>query len=284
MAAKIGRFALIVPLLFAQVDPAISSETSTYTYDALGRLVNTSNAGGPRNGSTTSSRYDPAGNRAAMSVNQALPTENTAVTFSISGPGTVAKGSSATFSIAKTGPASATVTLNYATADGLATSPTNYTGSSGTLSFRPWETLKTIGIPTVDDGLASPARTFSMAVSAPSPGGSVSTSSATATIAASTGNAPVANNDYATVGVCDGIYINLTANDTDPNGGYPLTIVGLTSPSKGSASIVNASTIYYNISFNGPGAVAMSYTVKNTAGYTATAIVTINIYNYGGCQ
>jgi YD repeat-containing protein len=264
--------------------PAAAAETSSYSYDALGRLISTSNSGGPRTGNTVSSRYDPAGNRAAVAVNQALPAESTAVTFAISGPGTVTKGSTATFSIAKTGSAAATVTVNYATSNGTATSPAHYAGASGTLSFRPWETLKTIGIPVVEDGLASPSRSFSMGISSPSAGGAITTASATATIAGTAGNAPVANSDSAIASVCAVTYINVTANDTDPNGGYPLTVVSITAPGTGTASIYNASTIRYQISYNGPGSTSLSYTVRNTAGYTSTAVVQIDIRDNGGCQ
>jgi YD repeat-containing protein len=44
---------------------AAASDTVTYTYDALGRLVAVSTSGGPNNGQTVSTAYDPAGNRAS---------------------------------------------------------------------------------------------------------------------------------------------------------------------------------------------------------------------------
>lgn len=45
-----------------------ASETITYTYDALGRLVNASTSGTVNNGLTTSTAYDPAGNRSSRTV------------------------------------------------------------------------------------------------------------------------------------------------------------------------------------------------------------------------
>lgn len=63
-----GRAILMLSLIAAW--PAIASETTTYTYDALGRLVQVSNAGGPRNGATNATRYDPAGNRGASSMSE----------------------------------------------------------------------------------------------------------------------------------------------------------------------------------------------------------------------
>jgi hypothetical protein len=50
---------------------AFASETVTYTYDALGRLVATTNTGSTNNGLTTSVAYDLAGNRNSYNVSGA---------------------------------------------------------------------------------------------------------------------------------------------------------------------------------------------------------------------
>jgi len=42
---------------------ARAQETSTYTYDALGRVVTVERSGGPANGTAASYTYDAAGNR-----------------------------------------------------------------------------------------------------------------------------------------------------------------------------------------------------------------------------
>ena len=280
MSIRRWQIALVIALVSAGPTAA---ETSTFTYDALGRLVATSISGGPRNGRTDAQRYDPAGNRSGNASGQPLPTETTAVTFALSGPGTVTKGTDAVFQIAKTGPAAATVTLNYATANGTATAPTDYAAVSATLSFLAWETLKNINIPTTDDGLASSAKTFSVSISSPSTGGSITTASATATIAASAGSAPIANNDSAIVGICSGKYIDVTANDSDPSGGYPLTVIAVTAGTLGTATITSASTIRYQ-AFGGTGSDAVTYTVRNTAGHSATATLALDIRDLGGCQ
>jgi hypothetical protein len=52
----------------AMATAAPASETVTYSYDALGRLVATSSSGGTNNGLTTSIGYDPAGNRQNYTV------------------------------------------------------------------------------------------------------------------------------------------------------------------------------------------------------------------------
>jgi YD repeat-containing protein len=60
-------------LIFAGVfialpQTALASETVTYSYDALGRLIKTVRSGGPASGVDASTQYDPAGNRTNVKV------------------------------------------------------------------------------------------------------------------------------------------------------------------------------------------------------------------------
>jgi YD repeat-containing protein len=48
--------------------PARASETITYTYDALGRLVAVGRAGTVNNGASAAYTYDPANNRTNVTV------------------------------------------------------------------------------------------------------------------------------------------------------------------------------------------------------------------------
>lgn len=47
---------------------AHAQETTTYTYDAKGRVVTVARSGGPANGTTTNYTYDPADNRSNVTV------------------------------------------------------------------------------------------------------------------------------------------------------------------------------------------------------------------------
>lgn len=47
---------------------AFAADTTTYSYDALGRLTASSVSGGPANGVNTGIALDPAGNRTSYSV------------------------------------------------------------------------------------------------------------------------------------------------------------------------------------------------------------------------
>ena len=66
-------------------------------------------------------------------------------------------------------PAAATeVTVNYATADGSATAPADYTSTSSTLTFEPGQTSRTVEVPIVDDDEEDDGETFTLTLSDPS--------------------------------------------------------------------------------------------------------------------
>jgi uncharacterized protein involved in exopolysaccharide biosynthesis len=48
--------------------PASATETTTYTYDALGRLTQSKSTGSVNNGLQTDTVFDPAGNRSNQTV------------------------------------------------------------------------------------------------------------------------------------------------------------------------------------------------------------------------
>jgi GH18 family chitinase/endo-1,4-beta-D-glucanase Y len=88
-------------------------------------------------------------------------------------------------------------------------------------------------------------------------------------------NQPIANND--TVYTVPGKVVEITplANDSDPGGGN-LTITNTTSPSNGAISL-NGTTITYTPNANFTGTDTFNYTVQNSAGLNATALITIFI-------
>lgn len=53
-----------------------------------------------------------------------------------------------------------TVTVQYTTADGTAVAPADYTATSGTLTFTPGQTVRTIAVPIVSDADDEPNETF----------------------------------------------------------------------------------------------------------------------------
>ena len=61
----------------------------------------------------------------------------------------------------------ATVTVDYATADGTATAGSDYTATSGTLTFRPGETEKTVSVPVLEDDHDEGSETLTLRLSNP---------------------------------------------------------------------------------------------------------------------
>jgi YD repeat-containing protein len=179
---------------------ALASETTTYSYDALGRLVATTSSGTVNNGLATSIAYDPAGNRSCYTVTGAA------------------------------------------------------TGSGGACGSGPPPPPPPSPPPPPPSPPPPP----------PPPGG------------------PVANPDGASVAKCSIVDVNVVANDTDPGGHYPLTVTGTSGATKGTATVVNASTIEYE-SFGVAGSTTFSYTVQNATGQSATGSITITISG-GVCQ
>ena len=79
-----------------------------------------------------------------------------------------------------------TVTVDYTTADGSASAGSDYTAQSGTLTFAPGQTAKTVAVPIADDTVREPPESFTLSVSNPA-GATVARGDATVTIAASDG-------------------------------------------------------------------------------------------------
>ena len=77
---------------------------------------------------------------------------------------------SVTVSVTRSGNTSNSATINYATNNGTATSPTDYTNTSGSLQFASGETLKTFVVPIIDDGLVERTETINLVLSSPSAG------------------------------------------------------------------------------------------------------------------
>ncbi len=91
----------------------------------------------------------------------------------------------AVFTVTISNPSSKSVTVAFATADGTATAGVDYTTTSGTLTFAPGETSKTISVPVIGDVFAEANETFFVNLTNPTE----------ATIGAGQGTATLTNND-----------------------------------------------------------------------------------------
>ncbi len=90
-----------------------------------------------------------------------LSINDVAVTETNTGTATV------TFSVTLSAASSQTVSVAYATSNGSAVQPTDYTSTSGTLTFQPGETSKTFTVAIVGDLLDEVNETFNVSLSSP---------------------------------------------------------------------------------------------------------------------
>jgi hypothetical protein len=87
----------------------------------------------------------------------------------------------AQFAVTLSGPSSQTVNVSFATANGTAVSPGDYTSLSGTVTFAPGETQKTVAVAVKADAISEASETFSLNLSGPS-GATVADGTGVATI------------------------------------------------------------------------------------------------------
>jgi hypothetical protein len=169
---------LLAMMLPLAVGTARAGETITYTYDALGRLVAAQNSGTVNNGQNVSVAYDAAGNRTSYTVTGAGPATPTLTI----GNASVTEGGNLAFPVTLSPSATGTVTVNYATANGTAVAPGDYTATSNTLTFTAGQTSKTIAIATIDDSTTESSEAMSVTLSGATGGAAIGTATGTGSI------------------------------------------------------------------------------------------------------
>lgn len=102
-------------------------------------------------------------------------------TFSIS-DASVTEGGNVVFTVSRSGTATGSQTVDYATSNGTATAGVDYTATSGTLTFATSDTSKTVTVPTTDDLVYEGNETFTLTLSNATGGASIATPTATGTI------------------------------------------------------------------------------------------------------
>jgi hypothetical protein len=285
MLRSVFRAALIGLLLCLAPSQANAQQATTYSYDALGRLNTVLQSAGPASGNAVTYTYDAAGNRTNY-----LSTQNAGI--SISGA-SANEGSALTFMVSRSGTTANVVTVNYATSNGTAVSGTNYTSTSGTLSFAAGVTSQAITVATIDDQVVTSSLSMGVTLSSPSGGATIDTASATGTINnIDTAAAPVALNPTINLGSAASTLIALLSLAN--TNGQAATVTAFTpSSGGGSASIAGDGQ---SVSYTAPVvakaapcepsyivAVTAAYTVKVTSGgATANGTVTFKVKGGAG--
>lgn len=198
----------------------------------------------------------------------------------------VTEGGNLVFTVTKTGSTSSSFTVNYATSNGSAVSGSDYTSASGTLTFLAADTTKTITIATIDDSSVESAETVNVTLSAASGGASISDALGIGTIndndTAPPNNPPVANPDSITLQKCASGSKDVIANDTDPDGHTPLTLVSVYSD-LGWAYVASGTTVGIYAP-DTDGVYTATYTVQDSLGATSNGTLTLTVSGGPICQ
>jgi len=121
-------------------------------------------------------------------ANGTISNDDTAPSVAINDPNTVLEGSAVTFTVTKTGSTALSHSFNWASANGTAVAPGDYTAGSGTVVFAPSDVSKTIQVQTATDASAEPNETFvvNLSTNASTNGATISDAQGTGTIADAT--------------------------------------------------------------------------------------------------
>jgi len=162
-----------------------------------------------------------------------------------------------TLSVGRSGGDTGIVSVTYATVNGSATAGSDYTSTTGTLTWQAGETgLKTFTVPVLTDSAAEGPETFTVNLSNPT-GGVVIGSPGTVTVTIADDDTIVAVQDTAQTSFGGPITIYPTENDSGDN----LTIVSITAPAHGTAAINDDNSITYTPDSAFSGEDRFDYTV-----------------------
>ncbi|MFA5970638.1 MAG: Calx-beta domain-containing protein [Sphingomonas sp.] len=246
-------------ITISAVDDAVNEPTETFSVSLSG------SSGGATIGNATGT--------ATINDNDAAPS------FSIGNAGPVTEGSALVFMVTKSGGTSQTYAVNFATANDSAAAGSDYNATSGTLTFAPGDTAKTITVSTIDDSAYEPRETLTASLSSPTGGATVGTITGTGTIDDNdvAPPMPITRPDTISFNCSLTRSLNVVTNDYDPGGYTPLSLVSATSSDPGQmwVNIVNSTTI--SLAASNSGTYYVTYVIRNTAGGTAAGNVTATV-------
>lgn len=286
---------LRVPVIIASVAEA-GPEAASYAYDALGRLVQVKRSGSVIDAVDTAYHYDQADNRALRWTGTGAAPPVPALKppfFSIGNANAVREGDSLVFTVTKSGSANTNYSVNWATIADTALAGSEFQPASGTLVFGPGEYAKTVSIPTVDDTAYEGAKDLFVDLSGVSGGASLSGSRGSGTINSEdpppapppASQAPTPQGETISTPRCgEGVVVDVLANDTDPDGNYPLNLSRIESVSAGFAVIEDLTNIRFTPG-QATGTAQVRYVVVDSTGVTAAATLFVTLTgDTGPCQ
>jgi len=196
----------------------------------------------------------------------------------------------ATFTVSLNSPSSTSVSVDYSTSDNTAFSGSDYQPLTGSLTFAPGETSRTISVPIIDDSLVESTESFSVVLSSPV-NATIADGQGIGTIVDDVNAAndpPIAVDDNGTttedVVLTVDAASGLLANDTDLDGDslqVDASSVGTFATTAGGSITIAADGSYsYTPAANFNGADSFTYTVTDgTTTDVATLSLTVNAAN-----
>jgi hypothetical protein len=204
--------------------------------------------------------------------------------FSV-GDASAIEGGTLVFTVTRSGTTASTFSLGYATANGSAGAGTDYSARSGTLTFGPAESTKTVSVPTTDDVLDENSETLSLDLADASGGAAIADTQGIGTISDNddppppgSNQPPVTVTDSLSLGRCSTASVNVVGNDGDPDGPPPLTLVDVSDATRGDAFVSSTTSITYAAG-QVTGSDALTYTVQDGHGATATGLLNVTVGN-----
>lgn len=209
-------------------------------------------------------------------------------TFTVSDV-SIVEGGVLAFAVSRSAAAISTnFSVNYATADGTATSASDYTAASGTLTFTPGgATSQTVNVSTVQDTAVEANETLLLNLSGATGGATIADAQGVGTINNddAVNQPPVAVSDGTlSVQKCQIKQITVTANDTDPEGNLPITLLsinGQTNYGAGTADVYSTTQIQYTANEVGGQTDTVTYTIRDSLGATSTGTLPVSVTNTG---
>ena len=182
----------------------------------------------------------------------------------------------AAFTVSLDAASAQAISVDFATADGTASAPGDYTSNSGTLNFAAGETSQTVTVTIIDDGVVEPDETFTVDLSNPT----------NATVAESQGLGTIANDDAAPTGfsvafTTDPVNVNNQTSvsallSNGPVGGtfaYTVTSSGGGTDVTGNGSISSASESFsFDVSGLNDGTLTINLTPSDSSGNEGVAV------------
>jgi YD repeat-containing protein len=280
-----ARLLLTSAMLASASGLAPAAETIGYTYDPHGRLTGVARSGPST--VATQYRHDLADNRTSRWTGTGAPPPPPAPpppAFSIDDVA-AGEGNVLVFTVTRHGSINSSYSVGYTTAAGTAAAGADYTSASGPLTFGPDDFTRTLTVHSTADNAFEPDETLFVNLSGATGGATIVDSQGQGTILNndSSNQPPVTANDFAATPLCgEGVSVDVVANDSDPDGNYPLALDAIVSVTKGEAGIESGTNLLFTPTSPGTGTV--TYRIRDSLGATANGTLSVTITGQGPCE